>query len=147
MKRYYKTPSRVRERSMKRYERLKAEGRCTRCGRSDHYTAVRHYTRCEVCQCASYGGTKAELEKLRRANPKPKGERQGVRGYYTVYERKTDLPVCFGKAKECAAFLGIKLASFYSAISRAKHGVGKYDFLKEALEDVENENEGVEEEW
>lgn len=52
---------------------------------------------------------------------------------YTVYLRKTDLPVAFGSARECAVALGLTLGSFYSMVSRVATGrYKKYVVMKEA---------------
>lgn len=40
--------------------------------------------------------------------------------YYTVYDNKTEEIVVSGNAIKCAAFLQIKIESFYYAISRKK---------------------------
>lgn len=42
---------------------------------------------------------------------------------YTVYNRKTDMPVMIGgTARECAKAMGVTLPSFYSIYSRFKNG-------------------------
>lgn len=52
---------------------------------------------------------------------------------YTVYLRKTDLPVAFGTARKCAAALGMTTGSFYSMVSRVAIGKNKkYVVMKEA---------------
>ena len=43
---------------------------------------------------------------------------------YSVYDTKTTLPVIIdGTAAECANVMGIKIASFYSALDRQKKGL------------------------
>lgn len=49
---------------------------------------------------------------------KSNGKRGGI---YFVYKKKTDELVVCGTAKECAAFLGCKLESFRSYMSRIKN--------------------------
>lgn len=53
---------------------------------------------------------------------------EGTRSFcvYTVYDNRTDFPVIVdGEARECARVMGITLASFYSAVVRAKSGAVK----------------------
>ena len=41
---------------------------------------------------------------------------------YTIYDNKTDMPVIVdGEARECAMMMNMTIASFYSAITRAKN--------------------------
>ena len=56
--------------------------------------------------------------------------------YYSVYDSKTETMIAFGTSKECAEKLGIKVESFYYAISRQNRGVGKrkYSIIGEKLE-------------
>lgn len=139
----YRSSARARELAMERYRRLKAEGRCVSCGKRDYYTSVRRYVRCEVCTCVAYGGTKEEIRALRERleQDSDPDEYKGRRRYYTVYDKKTDLPVCSGTSEECADFLEIRRNSFYSMVSRAKYGLGRYEFFKESLDDVEAEDD------
>lgn len=45
---------------------------------------------------------------------------------YTVYNNKTDMPVIIdGTAEECAKAMGIKVSSFYPAVTRTKKGQQK----------------------
>lgn len=42
---------------------------------------------------------------------------------YTVYRRKTDMPVMIcGTARECAKAMGVTVPSFYSIYSRFRNG-------------------------
>lgn len=45
--------------------------------------------------------------------------------YYTVYRTKDDAIIAFGSGPECAAMMGITLASFYKIIWRARLGTLK----------------------
>ena len=53
--------------------------------------------------------------------------------YYTVYDNKTEEMVVSGNAIKCAAFLKIKIESFYYAISRQKRNKrgGRYTIVVE----------------
>lgn len=54
-----------------------------------------------------------------------RGHRKVDRGYfrYTVYRNGSDeLVIQDGTAEECARAMGLTVASFYSAVSRAKSG-------------------------
>ncbi len=53
--------------------------------------------------------------------------------YYTVYDNKTEEIVVSGNAIKCAAFLKIKIESFYYAISRQKRNKrgGRYTIVVE----------------
>lgn len=42
--------------------------------------------------------------------------------YYTVYNERNDEIIASGSAQECAERLGIKVSSFYYAISRQRSG-------------------------
>lgn len=42
---------------------------------------------------------------------------------YTVYDKKTDMPLIIGgTSAECAAAMGLTVPSFYSECSKLKHG-------------------------
>lgn len=46
-----------------------------------------------------------------------------VNNYYTVYNRRTDLPVIIGgTARECAAVMKISLGSFHTTYTKLKNG-------------------------
>ena len=52
----------------------------------------------------------------------------GTRSYcaYTVYDNRTDLPIIIdGDARAAAAAMGLKIGSFYSAVTKAKTGAVK----------------------
>lgn len=64
-------------------------------------------------------------------NPQVRPQRR-----YTVYKRKTDELLAFGSARECAKQLGITLASFYSAVSRAKtREEGRYEVFVDEVDE------------
>ena len=42
--------------------------------------------------------------------------------YYTVYREKDDEIIAWGTANECAIKMGIKVSSFYYAVSRQRSG-------------------------
>ena len=55
---------------------------------------------------------------------RPRGHPMGaVNNYYTVYKRRTDLPVVIGgTARECAAAMKISLGSFHTIYTKLKNG-------------------------
>lgn len=55
---------------------------------------------------------------------RPRGHPMGaVNNYYTVYNRRTDLPVVIGgSARECAAAMKISLGSFHTIYTKLKNG-------------------------
>lgn len=60
---------------------------------------------------------------------------------YTVYSRKTTLPVTFGSLEECARGLGMKYHTF-AAMASKRHsgkGTGKYLIIKEGVDHLEDE--------
>ena len=71
-----------------------------------------------------------------KVNRKERGG--GPRRCYSVYKAKTDELLAFGTAKECAKQLGINLASFYSAVSRAPTlENGRYEIFVDEIDDEE----------
>jgi hypothetical protein len=63
---------------------------------------------------------------------------RGYNNYYSVYLRKTDMPVIIhGNTLECMAAMGISRASFYSYFSHTKHGTRKCKY--EVYKDEEDE--------
>lgn len=54
---------------------------------------------------------------------------------YTVYNKKTDMPVCIGcTVKECAKAMGIKEGSFrtiYSLVKNGKRKTKKWEILSD----------------
>lgn len=56
---------------------------------------------------------------------------------YTIYKKNSDELLAFGSAKECADRLGMKIDSFYSAVTRARKGQReKYNiFVEEVVEE------------
>ena len=66
----------------------------------------------------------------RRRMGLPPAGRRVTRKYYTVYRRRTDELLAYGTAKECAQQLGIRLDSFYCAVSRTPNrGKTKYEIF------------------
>lgn len=62
---------------------------------------------------------------------------------YIVYDNE-DMPVCIGSGKKCADFIGIKMNSFYVAISKNKKGLMQGKFFKiYAIEKEEEMKEKV----
>ena len=60
---------------------------------------------------------------------------------YTVYDNKTDFPVIVdGTARECAEVMGLTLAGFYNALTRAGKKNNRWTFLKTPAEQVERES-------
>ena len=54
--------------------------------------------------------------------------------YYSVYDSKDESILAFGSARECSKKLGIKVESFYYAISRQrKKGKRKYTIVSERM--------------
>lgn len=54
--------------------------------------------------------------------------------YYTVYDERSDEIIISGTSQECAKKLGIKVSSFYYALSRQRSGRTKrprYYIVKE----------------
>lgn len=45
--------------------------------------------------------------------------------WYTVYEAERDELVVIGSARECAAYLGCRVGSFLSMVSKVKSGKNK----------------------
>ena len=61
---------------------------------------------------------------------------------YTVYDRRTDLPVMVnGTARECAAAMGVTLGSFRTLYTKLKNGcpaVGhRWEIFKDGPDDLE----------
>ena len=62
----------------------------------------------------------------------------GPRKYYSVYNRKTDLPVfVHGRASECCEAMGVTRATFYHYRTRNKTGFlpCKYEIIVDDEED------------
>lgn len=74
----------------------------------------------------------------------PKGIYERTRRYtYTVYHRRTDLPVIIGgTARECAAAMKIDLGSFHTIYTKLKNGnkkaTRKWEIFRDAPEDMED---------
>ena len=67
-----------------------------------------------------------------------------VNNYYTVYNRRTDLPLVIGgTARECAAAMKIKLGSFHTIYTKLKSGnkraTRKWEIFRDAPGDMEIE--------
>lgn len=68
---------------------------------------------------------------------------------YYVYRTSDDALIAYGSARICAKTMGISIASFYSAVSRARTGKRKgYEFLIEPMggcdtDDRDNEPNGT----
>lgn len=58
---------------------------------------------------------------------------------YTVYNNKTDRPVIVdGTARECAAAMGVSLATFYCIVCRVRKGELKKWYIKSRYLDGKN---------
>lgn len=58
--------------------------------------------------------------------------------HYSVYERKTDLPVVIhGTTSECMQAIGVSRSTFYSYVSHTKNGTRKCKY--EIFPDEEDE--------
>ena len=70
-----------------------------------------------------------------------KGENTRSFCVYTVYDNRTDFPVIVdGEARDCAKAMGLCLAGFYCAVTRASKGqIKKWTILKRYI-DKENNN-------
>lgn len=58
--------------------------------------------------------------------------------YYSVYNRRTDLPVCVhGKRDECMAATGLSETSFYTYVTRTRRGdkKGRYEIYVDEEDD------------
>ena len=58
--------------------------------------------------------------------------------YYSVYGRKTDLPVIIhGTSLECMRVLGVSQATFYCYVSHTRNGTrkGKYEIYVDVEDD------------
>lgn len=63
---------------------------------------------------------------------------RGFVNYYSVYNRKTDMPVIIhGNTLECIKAMGVSQATFYTYLSHTKHGTRKCKY--EVYEDEEDE--------
>lgn len=62
--------------------------------------------------------------------------------FYTVYDNRSDEILFTGSAQECAKHMGIKLSSFYYAISRQKSGRIKHPRLFIYKERDNSEDQG-----
>ena len=61
---------------------------------------------------------------------------------YTVYDRRTDMPVIIGgTARECAAAMGISLGSFYTIYTKSKNGSAQATLKWEIFRDEPDEEE------
>lgn len=60
--------------------------------------------------------------------------------HYSVYNRKTDLPVIIhGKTSECMRTLGVSRATFYSYVAHTRNGTRKCKY--EIFVDEENDDD------
>lgn len=65
---------------------------------------------------------------------------RGFNKYYSVYRRKTDMPVIIhGNTLECMEAAGISQATFYTYFSHTKHGTRKCKYEIYADEEVEDD--------
>lgn len=63
---------------------------------------------------------------------------RGYNNYYSVYHRKTDMPVIIhGNTLECIAAMGVSQATFYTYLSHTTHGTRKCKY--EVYKDEEDE--------
>ena len=52
--------------------------------------------------------------------------KQKIINLYSVYDKKTDLPIIIdGTAKQCAEVMDVEYTSFYKIYNRAKNGLGE----------------------
>ena len=75
---------------------------------------------------------------------RPKGRLSSNPTRYSVYNRRTDLPVIIGgTARECAAAMGIKFNSFHGIYTKLKNGnkkaSRKWEIFRDDPEDMEEE--------
>lgn len=64
---------------------------------------------------------------------------------YTVYDRRTDMPVIIGgTARQCAAAMGISLDSFHTIYTKLKNGSEKATQKWEIFRDEPEEEEETE---
>lgn len=64
---------------------------------------------------------------------------------YTVYDRRTDMPVIIGgTARQCAAAMGISLGSFFTIYTKLKNGSNKATQKWEIFKDEPDEEEETE---
>lgn len=71
-------------------------------------------------------------------------KKDSVFHYYTVYNRRTDLPVIIGgTARECAAAMKISLGSFHTIYTKLKNGnkkaTRKWEIFRDDPGDMEEE--------
>ena len=72
-----------------------------------------------------------------------KGENTRSFCVYTVYDNRTDFPVIVdGEARDCAKAMGLCLAGFYCAVTRARKGqVKKWTIIQTYIDRIkENDN-------
>ena len=79
-----------------------------------------------------------------RPRGRPKGRLSSNPTCYTVYDRRTDLPVIIGgTARECAAAMKIKFSSFHGIYTKLKNGnqkaSRKWEIFRDDPEEMEEE--------
>lgn len=79
-----------------------------------------------------------------RPRGRPKGRRSSNPACFSVYNRRTDLPVIIGgTARECAAAMKIELGSFYTIYTKLKNGhkkaSRKWEIFRDDPEEMEEE--------
>lgn len=79
-----------------------------------------------------------------RPRGRPKGRLSSNPTRYTVYNRRTDLPVIIGgTARQCAAAMGITYGSFHTTYTKLKNGhkkaSRKCEIFRDDPEDMEDE--------
>ena len=67
---------------------------------------------------------------------------------YTVYDRRTDMPLVIGgTARECAAAMGVSLGSFHTIYTKLKNGsrkaTRKWEIFRDAPGDQVDEEEEI----
>lgn len=75
---------------------------------------------------------------------RPKGSKNSTHACYTVYDRRTDLPLIIGgTAQECAAAMKISTGSFHTTYTKLKNGnkraTRKWEIFRDAPGDMEED--------